>query len=356
MKRDYFEKINDNRKEFTYIKGAAVGKFVKKNDLIIFYVDSDDKNPYGELVGYGKINEVYCGSPDQLWSKYEDRNPLFSEKDFKKFSSYRNEVIAISFEDYKEIEIIRYDEFLQLFQEVIFTKELGNMYVSEDFVRLFISHIVANRERLSQPLSVADSIIELDINPNMEKHVELEEQLLIDLVSACQHLQGRAKAINSDENSRNSIITLTLTAYQHGYTLHDQSLYGRSATGKSSGEVDIRFEDNAGNTISICEAFILKSLDTNVIDKHLTKIFGYDSNGLNRNYIVIYAESNRFIDLWSRYLRHIQTISFEYPLAEDIEDVSSQVSKCADIKVGLVKHERNGRFVEVYHIFVNMNI
>lgn len=356
MKRDYFEKFTDSEKEYTYIKGSAVGKFVKENDLIIFYVDSDVNNPYGGLVGYGKINEVYCGSPYQLWSKYEDKNPLFSEEDFKKFSNYRNEVIAIAFKDYIEIDIIHYEEFIKLFQNVIFTKELGNMYVNEDFVKSFTSYVETKRGRSSQQLIPTDSIVESGIHSDEEKSSKLEEMLLADLISACQHLQGRAKAVNSDENSRNSIITLTLTAYHHGYTSHDQSLYGSSATGKSSGEVDIRFEDNLGNTISICEAFILKSIDTSVIDNHLIKIFRYDSNGLNRNYIVVYAESNNFIALWSRYLEHIKTIDFEYPIVQDVEDISNGISKCTDIKVALVKHGRSDRLIEIYHIFVNMKI
>ncbi|MCD4821884.1 MAG: hypothetical protein K8R11_07425 [Methanococcoides sp.] len=136
---------------------------------------------------------------------------------------------------------------------------------------------------------------------------------------------------------------------------HYTHYYGISATGKSAGEVDIKIEDGKGNAISICEAFILKSLNRTVIDLHVTKIFGYDSNGLTPNFILVYAESQDFINLWTKYLEYIPDISFDYQLVEGIKDVSEQHSECTDIKVALAKHERNGSFVDVYHIFVKMN-
>lgn len=350
MKRAYLEKIGDEEDEFTYMKGSAVGKFLEEDDMVIFYVEDDDHNP-GGLVGFGKVKEVSCGSPNQLWSIYKDRNPLFSEDDFKKFTSYRDEVIAIAVKDYQKISIIKYREFLTIFQQVIFTKKLGNMYINEDFVTLFRDFIVTKNVTPSKQVISIDEIKKSYSAYYNKDHIN-KDFLLLDIISACQQLQIRLAHKKLDENTRNSIIVMQLA--NRGYKASDQSLCGTSATGKSAGEVDIKIEDGIGNAVSIGEAFILKSLDKSVIDLHLNKIFGYDRNGLSPNFIIVYVESQKFVNLWEKYLDHLQEIEFEYPICEEIKDVSEKLIEDSDIKVALVKHERNGVIVDIYHIFINI--
>ena len=342
MKSRYFDEISKSERHFSYVKGASVGRFAKKGDIIIFYADSKDEYPSGALMGYGKIKNITLGNPNDIWGNYEDKNPLFSHEDFVKFTNCKSEIIAIEVEDFTDIQPIPYTKFLSLFQEAIFTTELGNMYINQDFAQLFLDYV----NRPTESPKTIEFIPIADSKNNGQK-------LLHDIIKACHHLQGRTKSIKKDEDSRNGIIRLILTL--SGYSASDQTKWGSSATGKSAGEIDIKIEEN-GNAVSICEAFILESLDRTVIKKHLIKIFRYDSNGLSQNFIIVYSDSSHFMDLWSKYLEHVPQIDFEYPIEVNITDISDDCSEYAEIKVALTKHKRNDRLLDLYHIFVNMSL
>lgn len=174
-----------------------------------------------------------------------------------------------------------------------------------------------------------------------------------ELILACSILQGLVKSIQPDENSRNSILTTLLES--RGIIVKDQTRWGRSPTGISSGELDLKIQDQRGMPIAICEAFILKSLNKNYIDIHLSKLFGYDPNGLRQNFIIIYSEASNFTELWKKYFLYVQKIDFQHPLLS-IQDVSDKLSEFAEIKIAIAIHQRNDNTVKIYHIFMNMNI
>ena len=117
----------------------------------------------------------------------------------------------------------------------------------------------------------------------------------------------------------------------------------------------IKIENEENEPISICEAFILKALSKKVISEHLIKLFGYDPNGLKRNYILVYSDANKFEPLWKRYLSYIEMVDYPFVLKGAPRDLSHKYSPYSEIKVGLAYHSRSGGLVEVLHIFVNMN-
>jgi hypothetical protein len=178
---------------------------------------------------------------------------------------------------------------------------------------------------------------------------KLEKDLLETLITTASHLQGIAKTIKADEDSRNGFIALLLSI--HGFYVKDQTRRGRSATGKSLGELDILIETPGSEAESVIEAFILKGFDRNVIDNHLTKLFGYDPSGLERNFIIMYSEASDFLGLWKKYLAHLPEIDLEYELTEGPHE---EKTKFIDIKSARTIHEREGELTEVYHIFINM--
>lgn len=180
---------------------------------------------------------------------------------------------------------------------------------------------------------------------------EPKKALLDRIITTVHHLQGIAKTIKSDEDSRNGFIALILSI--HGYIVKDQTRWGRSASGKSAGEVDIKVEFPDLEAQSIIEAFNLKTLSRDVIDKHLIKLFGYDPNGLKDNVIIVYSESDDFSGLWQKYIRHIPEINFKHKL---IGKPKEQKTRFTDIKMAVAKHKRQGQEIKVHHIFVNMNI
>jgi hypothetical protein len=69
--------------------------------------------------------------------------------------------------------------------------------------------------------------------------------------------------------------------------------------------------------------------------------------------MVIYAESPDFPGLWEKYKEHLTDISFPYPLSpgKGIEEIPVRF---AEMRVALARHERTGREIGIYHLFINM--
>jgi internalin A len=184
-------------------------------------------------------------------------------------------------------------------------------------------------------------------SPNIPK----PERYLQHILSAARHFLDIAKSLKTDENSRNTFITKLMSV--KGIIVKDQSLSGRSATGKSIGSPDFKFTDINGDVIAFMEAFILKSCDKTSISLHLKKLFNYDAVGISRNFILVYAENHNFVSLWKKYIAYIPEIDFGNYRIHSLEEVDSQ-SSSSEIKVACARHRRNDCNTEVYHIFVNV--
>ena len=175
------------------------------------------------------------------------------------------------------------------------------------------------------------------------------KELLDALITTATRLQGRAKAVKTDEDSRNTFIAEILSA--RGYTIKDQTRWGSSATGKRPGELDIFIETPAGNAVSVIEAFNLTGFKRGVIADHFQKIFLYDAPGLETNYIVVYVESADFGTLWRDYLSCLPEVEVKYKLQGAPQE---EKTPYADIKLARTVHDRHNRETTVYHLFVNM--
>ncbi|UCH96823.1 MAG: leucine-rich repeat domain-containing protein [Candidatus Aminicenantes bacterium] len=176
-----------------------------------------------------------------------------------------------------------------------------------------------------------------------------QEDLLKTIINTANLLQGVAKSIKPDENSRNTHFSRFLQVYE--LNVKDQSRWGRSETGKSMGSPDIKIENSKGKTLAIIEAFNLKRFHKNYIDRHLIKLFGYDPSGLEKNFIIVYSDANDFSGLWKKYLDNIHKIDFQFTLTEKTQNKTGY----AEIKLAETKHMREGKEVSIFHLFINMN-
>lgn len=95
---------------------------------------------------------------------------------------------------------------------------------------------------------------------------ETREKVFKDLLNACIKLQKNNTFINVSEDQRNDFIRDILET--SGYQIKDQTRQGKSASGKSSGEIDILLHDH-GNPISIIEALNLNGLLETYLDEHI---------------------------------------------------------------------------------------
>ena len=78
-----------------------------------------------------------------------------------------------------------------------------------------------------------------------------------------------------------------------------------SGGGKKPGELDILIETPDGTAESVIEAFNLGGMARSFIAGHFKKLFGYDANGLENNYMIVYAEKADFGNLWQEYLEYL---------------------------------------------------
>jgi hypothetical protein len=178
---------------------------------------------------------------------------------------------------------------------------------------------------------------------------EGKKQALFDyIVIALKQLQGLALNIQNYEDSRNSFIANVLT--NKNFRAKDQTKWGKAEI--QPGEIDIKIEDENGDTIAIYEAFNLSYFDKTVIKSHLIKIFNYDANGLPENYMVVYCNKN-FIQNWNNYKVYIPTIDYEFKMT-NFTDISNNYDIPANIKVCVAQHSRNEKETKIYHIFVEL--
>ncbi|OIJ16790.1 hypothetical protein BKP45_21010 [Anaerobacillus alkalidiazotrophicus] len=163
-------------------------------------------------------------------------------------------------------------------------------------------------------------------------------------------MQGNKLFWNATENERNTFIAQSLS--MAGFLNKDQSLWGKSRGGITSGEVDIFIKQKNGDPFSIVEALNLESLDKTYLNLHLEKIFYYDTTGLKYNFILVYSTSKNFSDFWGRYLNYIS--NFDYPFdissCEELDEFDY-----TDIRICRTLHTRNGKETYLYHIMVDLN-
>jgi hypothetical protein len=211
-----------------------------------------------------------------------------------------------------------------------------------------LSKDFANQSQLWRLIERQNLLVEAD---GFQSDFKLD--LIKAVINASHQLQGLCKTMQADEDARNGFIASVLN--NKGFKAKDQSRWGVSEKGGRTGEIDIKIDADDNNTLAICEAFRIQGKNTSVITTHLKKIFGYDVNGLKRNFIIVYAETPDYLQLWETYLEIAQAVEYPYPLKGNISDVSLKHSKYSDIKIGLGIHQRSGSLTELYHIFINMH-
>jgi hypothetical protein len=231
-------------------------------------------------------------------------------------------------------------------------------------LKLMINYFVHNRtlieqnNNLMEEVQKSESIIDL-----VRKAMDHETSEILDLkqrlISILLELQGRIKMFetNANENKYTDFLVSLFNIGGTKFFAKDQSRWGESATGKSPGSIDIKFfireSTHSEKLISLCECFKLNCFDSNNIKNHVSKLFNYDANGLNENFIIVYYTSNSFEKTWTEYISYISELDYKYPLVNKFTEIDSNYS---DIKVGFTKHNRHEMITKLYHIFVNLKV
>jgi len=126
------------------------------------------------------------------------------------------------------------------------------------------------------------------------------------------------------------------------YNVTDQSRAGESSSGINTGERDLVISNKQGVDESVIEAFILKSLDSIVINTHYEKLVKrYDTVGNSVNFILVYSKVENFDSLWKKYSK--------FDGFKDFVDTKDKYSPKDNVCVAISKYEK----MKIYHLFIN---
>ena len=171
------------------------------------------------------------------------------------------------------------------------------------------------------------------------------------LYKICVKLQGNSKYIDASEDERNDYIRDMLDREEE-YVIKDQTRRGLSASGVSSGEIDILVEKDS-YPFSVIEALILKYLDKDYLGKHLDKIYTYDTTGDHFNVCLVYAECKEFAAFWEKYCSFVKQYKYPYPLITSDESIDQEYVG-SEIRIMTTTHNRSGQLTKLYHICVKI--
>ena len=175
------------------------------------------------------------------------------------------------------------------------------------------------------------------------------KEVLRELLSACVKLQANAIYYQATEDQRNDYIRDILDTA--GYDVKDQTRHGLSPSGKAAGEIDILIKQD-DFPLTIIEALNLDSLNTAYLDKHIDKIYNYDTAGNKFNIILSYVTVADFVTFCNKYFQHIKTYVYPFKTMFIDDDIIVDDISYSDIKIMKTVHNRNNFETVLYHVCV----
>lgn len=175
------------------------------------------------------------------------------------------------------------------------------------------------------------------------------KEVLREVLAACVKLQANSLYYGATEDQRNDYIRDILEAA--GYDVKDQTRRGLSPNGKAAGEVDILIKEKEF-PLTIIEALNMNSLNTTYLDKHIDKIYDYDTAGNKFNIILSYVTVADFVSFCEKYFQHIERYGYPFDLISIVENVVIDNISYSNIRVMQTVHKRNQCETVLYHVCV----
>lgn len=230
-------------------------------------------------------------------------------------------------------------------------------YSIKETIRTALNLIPCDIEAQCENISIEGNNIFVIMLKNSHTPLSLEftkddsqEAFIKNLVRACLNLQARKLYYDSSEDERNDYIGDILGAI--GYSIKDQTRRGSSPTGKDSGEIDI-FVSRDGLPFTIVEAMNLNSLDTSYINKHLDKIFSYDTSGNKFNVCLSYVKVADFASFWRKYYNYVSHYNYPVPILSSDISIDDKYGY-SELRLMKTIHDRSSRMVSLYHVCVRI--
>ena len=169
------------------------------------------------------------------------------------------------------------------------------------------------------------------------------------LFQALVQLQKNKIYIGKTENELNDGLRDMLNMV---FECADQTRQGVSEEEIDSGEVDILIKDK-GIPVSIIEAMRLRSMERQVLSKHIDKVLTkYDFNGCKIVNIVIYAFMVDFGSFWTKCSKYL-SYEYNYPFELSIPFVECETN-LSETKHGITRLIRSGSEISLHFYAVHM--
>ncbi len=202
---------------------------------------------------------------------------------------------------------------------------------------------------------IAGKVVQENIQDELKKPLN-KDRLIKDIITACMMLQGNELGLPKAEDARNTYIRNMLRS--KGYDATDQTLRGKSASGKQTGELDFEIMDTHEKPFAIYEGMNLNNFNEKgkkYWKNHLEKLLdNYNPMGISLEFLVSYAKTTKegFNKYWSDYYRYVRNNpldDYAISMCRDCEQKEAFV-RCAE-----VIYECGGICIMVYHILVRMD-
>lgn len=216
-------------------------------------------------------------------------------------------------------------------------------------VKTEISYEICNVERRRIciiKVKTCEEVLEVS-NADLGKMREVLKEVL----SACVKLQANSLYYGATEDQRNDYIRDILDTA--GYDVKDQTRRGLSPSGKAAGEVDILIKEK-GFPVAIIEALNLDSLNTTYLNKHIDKIYNYDTAGNKFNIILLYVTIADFVAFCDKYFRHIEQHNYAFDMLSADRDIMIDNILYSDIKIMKTVYNRNQCETVLFHLCVRI--
>ena len=238
-------------------------------------------------------------------------------------------------------------------REIIIYKKDGE---AEEYEFDYITESYQHGNKLVYSRKLKRNITILDILNQTDGGInERKNKLIQDVIVSCASMQSNKMYWSSSEDERNTYIRDLMRS--KGYIVADQTLGGKSGTGKKAGELDLEIMETPDRPWAIYEALNLMCFSNSEKENwcnHLSKLLdNYNPMGLPFSFLVCYVgcTKDNFKEFWLKYYNYLsQNRASKY----SIQRVQERDDNNFYLRSAECVYDRAGLPTTVYHICVRL--
>jgi hypothetical protein len=185
MNPEYFARIAEGDTSFAYFKGGPTGKYLKADDKLLILSEPTSVHPEAGIRGIGDVLEVITGSPEDVWSRLQGKNPLFSGDEYYAYAKDKTNVLGVLLHNFRKIPTIGYADLAEIIDEDLDVVDLGHYYISRQMLARFLGRSEAltqipskqvlspNKQKKQLPIK----ILFLAANPSDTTRLRLDAEI-----------------------------------------------------------------------------------------------------------------------------------------------------------------------------------